>query len=532
MTDSRNELSPKLTMGIPETICSLCSRGKEELQFGALFALSDSEVYQLTYNIIWLTDSFLLCSKCCQELALVGKLLYQWRGKISVSLSSGVDVASKREVEDEETLGGKFDYLYCGDKEDDLFHDDDGGNGNEEEARLEEQNEQKHTHGRKVGQKRLYEDAVAEEGEEPVNSTEILDRRLRSNERKIEGEKRLKENDSSSPTESKDKRVSEENIGFVAEPDDVTAGVTLSNAEQTNPRLSDPDFECSEESDFSDWETDRRKPSRKILKKQLDLLNKSDEKPTQSSNFAPKLIGKRGRKKKPPTPEQSELGPKLIGKRGRKRTKPPKPNYSDLDPTCPICGKIYTLKAYLVAHIARHSLRHICDTCGKTFTTQTKLRLHLLSHSGERPHKCDLCEKSYKKLQSLRIHQAVAHGGVKKHLCSYCPSRFHSKIDRIFHERTHTKEKPYQCRHCPKSFSRPARRKDHELTHGHREKKCPCRICGKCFFNVDTRNGHERVFHNPPTKPCPFRCGKMFKKIQDAKNHAKTIHGDADGTTS
>merc|ERR1712136_293081 len=101
---------------------------------------------------------FTCLNKCCQELALVGKLLYQWRGKISVSLSSGVDVASKREVEDEETLGGKFDYLYCGDKEDDLFHDDD--DGNEEEARLEEQNEQKHTHGRKVGQKRLYEDAV------------------------------------------------------------------------------------------------------------------------------------------------------------------------------------------------------------------------------------------------------------------------------------------------------------------------------------------------------------------------------------
>ena len=545
-------------MGITGTICSLCGRGKEELQFRSLFTLSDAELSQLTCNIILVIEPFFICSKCCQELALVGKLLYNWRAKITVSLESGNIALKKEEVEGlEETLDDRGELQYIGSDEDDCFLDDDYDDG-ESEALILERHVEKLTNDRKVGQKlnKVNEKTLGEEKEEePHNSLKISDGLKKNCHWKTKGEKRLnKENCSPSPVEfnppdeedvdaenvdaedvdADAEDVDSEDVDAEAEDvdaEDVDAGAAPKDVEKRNAR--DSDFECSEEGDSSDWEAERpnkeirRRIRKREKKKELALLKALEEKPTQPLNGELKLIGKQGRKKTKPEPDPS--APKLIGRRGRKKTRPPKPDYSDLDPTCPICGKFFTLKARLKDHIARHSQRHVCDTCGMSFNSQHSLRLHMNSHSDERPHKCDICGKTYKTTRTFRDHQMAVHGeeADKKHLCSYCPAKFHRRIDRKRHEMIHTEEKPFQCRFCPKSFGRRERMQFHERTHGERRKDVPCRLCGNCYYDEKQRNAHEKMFHNPPKRPCPFQCGKMFRTNHHAREHAQRIHGAA-----
>ena len=73
--------------------CALCQRPETDLTFGSLLEVDDSHVSQLTNNIIFLVDSSAtrLCAKCCQELTLVGQLLFKWRERIVLALEMAIE---------------------------------------------------------------------------------------------------------------------------------------------------------------------------------------------------------------------------------------------------------------------------------------------------------------------------------------------------------------------------------------------------------------------------------------------------------
>ena len=240
-------------MDIAGAICSFCGCCQEELQLGSLFSLSDSEVSRLTFNIILVLEPFLICSKCCQELALVGKLLYNWRAKIKVSLESGIDVAPKQEEVEElgETLD-EGEFTNGGENKDGMLlnHKDDVDGDDGELIGIEEQKSEEFTHGQRVGQKLcIKEEKTFEEGKR--------ERRLRSCGPKSVGRMRLiKKRYSQSSVELMEKQVVDDNVPHANTEDEVED--ELRNVEiRVSPELSD--MEHSKESDSSDWEVERRK---------------------------------------------------------------------------------------------------------------------------------------------------------------------------------------------------------------------------------------------------------------------------------
>ena len=68
--------------------CELCNSSTEEARYGVLVDVADWEVSQWSFNIISIKYVQKLCLRCCQNLRLVGELLFQWRDTVNVNLAS------------------------------------------------------------------------------------------------------------------------------------------------------------------------------------------------------------------------------------------------------------------------------------------------------------------------------------------------------------------------------------------------------------------------------------------------------------
>ena len=69
-------------------ICELCNKSAAESRYGVLVDIKDKEISEWTFNIITIKYCEKLCLKCCQDLSLVGELLFKWHHKIDVDITS------------------------------------------------------------------------------------------------------------------------------------------------------------------------------------------------------------------------------------------------------------------------------------------------------------------------------------------------------------------------------------------------------------------------------------------------------------
>ncbi|KAK7592943.1 hypothetical protein V9T40_007695 [Parthenolecanium corni] len=103
-----------------------------------------------------------------------------------------------------------------------------------------------------------------------------------------------------------------------------------------------------------------------------------------------------------------------------------------------------------------------CGICGRGFTRRNRLNAHIARHSSERPHSCDKCDQRFITRWDLTLHLRI-HSGIFK--CEYCGKAFPAKGKLERHRRTHTGERPFPCTLCAKAFSEKRNLENHLKTH-------------------------------------------------------------------
>ena len=227
-----------------------------------------------------------------------------------------------------------------------------------------------------------------------------------------------------------------------------------------------------------------------------------------------------------------------------------KDNISNKLPTlpfvCQICGKAYTIRAYLKRHMIIHSVDNplTCKLCQKQFIYQSNLTEHMLLHSSETRHTCKVCNKQFKAACALRNHmnthtaetlykckicfkQYTVEGSLRSHMewkhpeksltCKICNQNFVNKASLKSHMISHSTDRPFKCELCPKSFKRKSCIDDHMKRHNGL-KLYNCHACNKSFVTQSNVNNHMLTHSDLKTYSCTI-CDKSYKSKWHLREH-------------
>lgn len=98
---------------------------------------------------------------------------------------------------------------------------------------------------------------------------------------------------------------------------------------------------------------------------------------------------------------------------------------------CSFCGKVCRTPQLLYSHERTHMKKPAtkdfnCDLCGKDFSLKIYLYAHMINiHVVEKKYKCDKCPQAYSRIDSFKNH-VTQHLAVKPFACNQCPKTFGS----------------------------------------------------------------------------------------------------------
>ncbi|GAB0099822.1 hypothetical protein DMENIID0001_157110 [Sergentomyia squamirostris] len=157
---------------------------------------------------------------------------------------------------------------------------------------------------------------------------------------------------------------------------------------------------------------------------------------------------------------------------------------------CAYCGKMFSMKEYLVRHIGCHSTlrRFPCHLCPSRFKRNHDRTIHERSVHGEddTTFECHICSKKYKTKSQLNRHVKVVHNK-KSFKCSFCSNAYKTNFCLTKHMETHNTDANHQCFHCGNYYMGQRHLDDHINQH-HNRLKYFCAICSifvktKCQLN-------------------------------------------------
>ncbi|XP_031432405.2 LOW QUALITY PROTEIN: zinc finger protein 574 [Clupea harengus] len=195
---------------------------------------------------------------------------------------------------------------------------------------------------------------------------------------------------------------------------------------------------------------------------------------------------------------------------------------------------------------SRAALPHRCPHCGRSFTRRSLLRAHVSSHTGQKLFRCALCTKAFSSPANLLRHSqthAPAHAHSRPHRCHVCAKDFSHPATLKRHTLTHTRTGPrrrrgprllrtgaqedgdgpylHTCPDCPASFKMHSQLQKHRLLHT--SHPFPCEVCGEAFKRRRDLNLHSLTHQEP--KSCPH-CSAQFLNQTVLEVHLQRCPGN------
>ncbi|CAH1407500.1 unnamed protein product [Nezara viridula] len=191
---------------------------------------------------------------------------------------------------------------------------------------------------------------------------------------------------------------------------------------------------------------------------------------------------------------------------------------------CDLCESMIQRSTYsdhLKAHGTNGTLSLVCQLCNRPFKGKSELELHIpqchLKYNESDNLKCQKCKLNYEDLQTLREH-LVSHGiSMKPHLCAFCPKSYNRLIDKVIHERVHTRSKPHSCNECGRCFRLRNSLVAHMRIHSG-ERPFKCSFCNKSFRTKHLQRSHSSTHSGVFRYKCNY-CKKQFQSKSKVEAH-------------
>ena len=399
------------------SVCGLCEKQSQDVRFNFLVDVKDKDVSEWTFNIISLKRAKKLCTRCCQNLGLVGELLFKWKNAIEISLEAvicpekTVETKVFARVQEDSPVAPKpthdnrpttpdFDTV---DTNGDDVPDDSLDDFDEPDTTAADD-----------------DDFDSDESFEPPKKTA---KKVKTTPTGKRGRPRKSEN--SSPPKKEPAKTKK--------------------TEPTSESAVCPDCGGSCKSKCTKSFPPPPKLPKVVLPPTKTQKTTAEAKSKSESTLCPRCGG---------LCKSQCIAPKAREKVVHRCSE------------CPM--ELPTLKLLDRHQWQMHEVsRYVCRFCNKMFARPNRLAEHERIHTNEKPFVCKYCGMSFRRQECYNKHQLTHAPPVLDYKCSYCESRFKMPYQRDDHERGFHKTVQIACPfHCGEIFYRAS----HVIKH---REECP-----------------------------------------------------------
>lgn len=191
-------------------------------------------------------------------------------------------------------------------------------------------------------------------------------------------------------------------------------------------------------------------------------------------------------------------------------------------PTCEVCSKTFINKVGLLNHMSyihKGLKRFLCSECPTMLASATSLRQHMSIHKGTRNYLCDECGKSFRMGKALQSHMET-HTEQRQYACTHCEKTFKQKSVLQKHVRvvhTESSRNKFTCETCGRRFPYPYLL-HHHTTVAHPDNLHMCEICSCRFLQPEALEQHMNFHKNPGERQCG-QCLRVFPQDEDLITH-------------